>query len=289
MELRQLSHFLAVLDAGSITAAAIRVGVTQQALSKSLARLEEDMGGRLFEREARGMVPTRLGEAIAEHARQTIANAGRLRNAARAELGLQRGRLIVGLSPIAAASSLGRRVTRFSEANPTIRIDVEGGIDTDFVAMLNHGELDIALSSQLGAETEGILLEPLQHERWGVAGCISNRLLAEARTLADLADARWILGRNTALLDDRIAASFVDAGLGVPRPGIMTTSVLFSLHALRFSRYLTILPHSLCQDMPELLWRDLADGLWQTPIYLMRRKRAHMDDLTRALLAALAD
>lgn len=54
MELRQLSHFLAVVDAGSLTLAADRVGVTQQALSKSLARLETELGGKLFERAARG-------------------------------------------------------------------------------------------------------------------------------------------------------------------------------------------------------------------------------------------
>ena len=95
MELRQLSHFLAVVDAGSLTLAADREGLTQQALSKSLARLELELGGKLFERAARGMVLSRLGDAIAEHARQVLADAGRLRHAASAELGLQRGANIV--------------------------------------------------------------------------------------------------------------------------------------------------------------------------------------------------
>ena len=53
---------------------------------------------------------------------------------------------------------------------------------------------------------------------------------------------------------------------------VMTTSVLFTLQALRRSHCLAILPQSLCEDMPDLQWRDLGHGAWITPIFLMRRK-----------------
>lgn len=287
MELRQLSHFLAVVDAGSLTLAADRVSVTQQALSKSLARLEAELGGKLFERAARGMALSRLGDAIAEHARQVLADAGRLRHAASAELGLQRGRLVVGLSPIAASSQLGDRVMRFAERYPRVRIDVESGIDRDFVAQLHRGEIDVAISSQTAEQTDSVLLEQLAVARWGVTGSADNALLAAAGNLADLAKARWIIGRNTALLDAQIGESFANAGIAPPRPGIMTTSVLFTLQALRHSQCLAILPQSLCEDRPELQWRDLGNGAWTTPIYLMRRKRALIDDLIKALLHEL--
>ncbi len=287
MELRHLSHFLAVADAGSLTLASDRVGVTQQALSKSLTRLETELGGKLFERTARGMAPSRLGEAIVEHARQVLADAGRLRHAASAELGLQRGRLVVGLSPIAATSRLGCRVLRFAERYPSVRIDVESGIDREFVARLHRGEIDLAISSQTAEQTDNVLLEQLAEEKWGVAGSFGNPLLTAARTLADLAAARWIIGRNTAMLDAQIAESFANAGIAPPRPGLMTTSVLFTLQALRQSQCLAILPQSLCEDAPDLQWRDLGHGAWLTPIYLMRRKRALIDDLTKAMLQEL--
>ena len=67
----------------------------------------------------------------------------------------------------------------------------------------------------------------------------------------------------------------------------MTTSVLFTLQALRRSRCLAILPHSLCEDLPDLLWRDMGNGAWTTPIFLMRRKLALIDDLIKALLIEL--
>ena len=287
MEHRQLVHFLAVLDSGSLTAAAQRVGLTQQALSKSLSRLESELGGQLFVRETRGMTATRLGESIAEYAREIIASAGKLRHTASAALGLERGRLVVGLSPIAAASLIGERLTQFAHNFPDIRIDVEGGIDRDFVAALHRGEIDIALSSQVGGQYDGILLEQVFVEPWGVAGCAANKRLKDAQSVADLADTKWILGRNTDLLDDIIAETFSNAGLPMPRPGIMTTSVLYSLHAISQSDFLAILPRSLCRDQNGVMWRDLSGGAWKSPIYLMRRKRAHMDELMRVLLREL--
>lgn len=53
MELRQLRHFLAVIDAGSFSRAAQTLGRSQQALSKSLQALEESLGVRLLDRNPR--------------------------------------------------------------------------------------------------------------------------------------------------------------------------------------------------------------------------------------------
>lgn len=284
MELRQLTHFLAVLETGSLTAAAEQVGLTQQALSRSLARLEEQLGGKLFDRESRGMAVTRLGDTIAKHARPIVAEARRLRDAASAELGLERGRLVVGLSPVVATSPLGARIMRFALNHPSVRIDVESGIDSDFVAALHRGEIDMAISGHLGGPVDSILLEQLTVEKWGVVGCATNRKLASAQKLSDLSDQRWIIGRNTAELDARITESFLDAGMPAPRPGIVTTSGLFILNILRFSDCLAILPRSMCETINTLQWRDLSDGQWNTPIFLMRRKRALTDALLRALL-----
>ncbi len=284
MELRQLTHFLAVLETGSLTAAAEQVGLTQQALSRSLARLEEQIGGKLFDREARGMAVTRLGDTVAKHARPIVAEARRLRDAASAELGLERGRLVVGLSPVAATTAAGAQVMRFALNHPSVRIDVESGIDRDFVAALHRGEIDMAISGHLGGPVDSILLEQLAVEQWGVVGCTTNTRLANAERLSDLADQRWIIGRNTAALDASIAESFANAGMSAPRPGVVTTSGMFILNILRFSDCLAILPRSFCETIDNLQWRDLGNGKWNTPIFLMRRKRVLTDELLRALL-----
>lgn len=287
MELRQLEHLLAVVETGSITAATAHTGLTQQALSKSLSRLEDSVGGKLFERETRGMSLTRLGETVTEHARDVVASAGRLTTAAAAELGLERGKLVIGLSPIAATTRPGRRVAAFAEKHPGLRIDIEAGVGRNFVAALHRGEIDLAITSTMDGSQDSVLIEPIDEEPWGVAGRKRHSRLKSAQTLADLVRCQWMLGRNTNLLDEAIGASFAAAGCQHPRPGVMTTSVLFALATLVQSNYLSILPRSLCDTMPSLLWRDLGDGAWSTPIYLMRRKRAHVSLGVRNLLTEL--
>jgi DNA-binding transcriptional LysR family regulator len=173
---------------------------------------------------------------------------------------------------------------RFAVDHPNVRIDVESGIDRDFSAALHRGELDMAISGQLDGQVDRILLDQLVVEEWGVVGCATNARLTEAKELKDLLGMQWIIGRNTTALDIRIAETFADAGMPPPRPGIMTTSVLFTLNALRHSDYLAILPQSLCQTIDGLQWRNMSEGAWNTPIYLMRRKRALTDDLLRAAL-----
>lgn len=287
MELRQLEHLLAVVEAGSLTAAAARIGLTQQALSRSLSRLEGSIGGKLFDRETRGMALTRLGSTVAEYARDVVASAGRLTSAASAELGLERGKLVIGLSPIASTTSIGRKVSKFAEANGGLRIDIEAGIDRDFVAALYRGEIDLAISSQMEGRHDSVLVEQIAEEPWGIAGRKQHPTLRAARSLADLNSAQWMLGRNTALLDESIEASFEAAGANRPLPGIMTTSVLFALATLAHSNFLAILPRSLCETVPSLLWREFDDGAWTSPIFLMRRKRAHVSLAVKRLLSEL--
>ncbi len=289
MDVKQLENLLAIAATGTLTSAAERVGMSQQALSQSLGRLEKQLGGKLFERKPRGMVPTRLGETVAEYARDVVASAGRLRSAASAELGLERGKLIIGLSPIAATSHIGIQVVAFAKRHPNLRIDVEAGIDRDFVAALHRGEIDLALSSQSAGDQGSILVEQLDDEPWGVAGRTKHPQLTGALSLIDFDKCNWILGRNTELLDDMIEGSFTAENAKLPQPGIMTTSVLFALNALADTDYLSILPQSLCSTMPSLLWRDMAAGKWTSPVFLMRRKQAHMGLTVRKLLDELRE
>lgn len=68
MNIRQLQFFRRAADTGSFSDAARAEGVTVQAVSKSMHELEEELGGRLFVREGRGIRLTPLGEALLEPA-----------------------------------------------------------------------------------------------------------------------------------------------------------------------------------------------------------------------------
>lgn len=72
MDIRSLRAFLAVAEEGSLSAAALRLGVAQPSLSQRIGRLETALGGQLLIRSARGVATTALGRRLADHARAIL-------------------------------------------------------------------------------------------------------------------------------------------------------------------------------------------------------------------------
>ncbi len=64
MDLRQISYFVALFEEGSVTRAAQRMNVVQPALSMQIAKLERELGQRLFDRQPKAMVPTAAGRTL---------------------------------------------------------------------------------------------------------------------------------------------------------------------------------------------------------------------------------
>jgi len=97
LDLKQLRHFLAIVEHGHFGHAAQQLGISKQGISQSVAALEETLGVRLFERGQFGAVPTEFGRALTQYAKVIQAEARK----ARAEIeGLReehRGELTIAL------------------------------------------------------------------------------------------------------------------------------------------------------------------------------------------------
>jgi len=72
MNVTQLQSLIAVAEAGSFTAAADKLGITQSGMSQALASLEERLGVKLLVRQPRGVELTAFGERALEHARTAL-------------------------------------------------------------------------------------------------------------------------------------------------------------------------------------------------------------------------
>jgi LysR family nitrogen assimilation transcriptional regulator len=79
MHLRTLKYYVAVVDAGSLTAAAAAIPIAQPALTRQIRELESDMGVQLLERLPRGVRMTQAGISVYESAQRMLAEAARLR------------------------------------------------------------------------------------------------------------------------------------------------------------------------------------------------------------------
>ena len=139
---RLVRGFLAVLDAGSVSAAARQLGAQQSTLSRYLAELETQLGAALFERTGRGVAPTAAAHAIEPAARRMQAAAESLNGALAVRRQRASGSVRISASSVAAAHVLPTILAALREAEPGIAIDL---LASDRIANLLRREADIAV------------------------------------------------------------------------------------------------------------------------------------------------
>ncbi len=145
MELRQLEHFVAVAELRSFTRAARRMNIVQSGLSMSIRSLEEELGTKLFERSARGVVLTPAGEAMLPEARRAISAVDQARIAVDATQGLVRGNLAIGVAQASDPGRLARLLGRFHDDYPGVTVKVVQGSAATLIDGVLAGEIDLAL------------------------------------------------------------------------------------------------------------------------------------------------
>jgi LysR family nitrogen assimilation transcriptional regulator len=97
MDIRQLRCFLATVEEGSLSAAALKLQLAQPSLSQHVARLEEELGVQLLIRTPRGVTPTESGQALANHARSILEALALAEQDVRHFAGEPRGVVSIGL------------------------------------------------------------------------------------------------------------------------------------------------------------------------------------------------
>jgi DNA-binding transcriptional LysR family regulator len=145
LDVKRLQVLLAVVEHGSVTAAADSLMYTPSAVSQQLRRLEREVGQPLMRRHARGMVATDAGEVLVGHARKVL----RQLEAAEADLRqlaeLRSGRLVLGTFPTVASSFLPLVVRRFRQLHPEVRLDVLSAREPQLVEWLENGTVGLTL------------------------------------------------------------------------------------------------------------------------------------------------
>ncbi|MCE7002361.1 LysR family transcriptional regulator [Kibdelosporangium philippinense] len=167
MELRQLRYVVAVAETSSFTRAAERCLVVQSALSHQIARLERQLGARLFDRTSRQVRLTAAGEAFLPAARQCLDAADRAAAEVAAAIGEVRGQLTVGVIPTVAAVDVPAVLRAFHERYPHVRVGLRVGTSELLMVQVKEGTIDVAFLG-LPATTrpnDNIRSRELAHDR----------------------------------------------------------------------------------------------------------------------------
>lgn len=202
MDLDQLRYFLCVARRQSFTRAAEELGISQPALSRSIQKLEEELGQPVFERKTRSVVLTDAGLLLQSRASQALA----LLEDAKAEVADdgQSGRVRVGAIPTIAPYFLPEVLQAFSRAYPRAQVLVQEHVTEHLLKSCAQGELDLALLA-LPVAAKYLEVEELFEEELLLVLPPTHPLVGQAKIrLSDLEPFPFVLLDEAHCLSDSI-------------------------------------------------------------------------------------
>jgi len=209
LRLSQIRDFLVVLDCGSIRAAAIRLGVSQPAVTKSIRSLEAELGVDVLQRSRLGVTPTPAGVAFAARARVAQLELDRAREEVVARKGGAAVSLNVGVGSAPLSLVAIQAIARYRQAHPLCRMRVLEGPGHTLLPLVRDGSIDAALVQRVSpTAAPGLKFRHLLRTRLVVVGR-KGHPLARAKSLAELCDAEWLVYRppnSNGVLEDALRA-----------------------------------------------------------------------------------
>ncbi|MGH7003013.1 MAG: LysR family transcriptional regulator, partial [Alphaproteobacteria bacterium] len=226
MNLRQLRHFLATVEQGSLARASRKLNLSLPALSKSIQNLEATLGVTLLERGPKGMSPTVFGTALIAHAKLVHAQVDHARREIGELKGMTRGRVSFGTGPSMALAIVPAAVARMSERHPGVTIDVIEGYSETLCSALIDGAADFVLAPDLGVlPPREVRLDLLYTDHITIL-CRAGHPLAERPTITmrELTSVSWVLPRAPDVTRQHFDVLFQAEGLPPPTPAVETNS-----------------------------------------------------------------
>jgi len=291
LKMRQIALLAHLDDERCVMRAAEALGMTQPAASKLLREIEEALQVQLFERRARGIVPTSSGEILVRHARSILSEI----NLAQQELATLKsglsGQTSLGTVTTPAASLVPAALAALKRKHPGLLVSVEVDHSRPLLEKLFQGELDILVARLPDAGNAASLqFEPLGDERHAILEGGQQPRPGKSRRLEDLLNRPWILPPPGSVLRERLMSLFLQRGLPVPANVVQTQSLLLIINLLRTTDAVAVLQLEAVRPLCEagflsLVIEDL--GLRIGCFGIVTRKGHSLSPGGRALLNCL--
>jgi DNA-binding transcriptional LysR family regulator len=263
---RELRAFLAIARTGSVKAASQALGMTQPALSRSLGRLEDQLGAALFTRHSAGMELTPFGVTLRRYAELVEFESNRVVEEIKMLNGAATGFVRVGLVPSVVNGLFRSALLRVNELSPEIQIRVIEGPGDRMVEAVVRGEVDFAVVGRFRNEVEhDVVAFPLGSEEVCVAAGASHPVFQKPDpSVRDLCAYPWALPEKGNAIWYGFHEFFRRAGLEPPTPTISCNSVNALKTIVGQHSYLTMLTrivfefeeqHGLILPVPGTSWR----------------------------------
>lgn len=289
---RRLLHLLAVADAGGVGKAARNLGLSQPALSKSLAVLEHALRVKLVDRSRQGASLTPYGELLVERTRA-------LDNLiSRAEIDIRRvvegldGTIKIGVSPVGCVGIVPSALAQLANEAPGAWISVRELEDDHLRRQLVRGDLDIVISANgPHEEDKNIVTEPLFQDRLVVAVGRDNSLATKrSLTLKQIIGSRFAMPTKETAMYRTIESALASSGLPMPTQTIFCGSVTLIKSLVRNDDAITLISDHVIEPEASMGWIKriaLRDRLEPRTISIRRLKDSRPTPLVGRFLECL--
>src|SRR5262245_15531532 len=178
MDLRHLRTFVTVSEQGTVSKAAVRLGVAQPALSRQISDLERELGIRLFDRVRKRLVLTGEGERLLADCRNIVGAVNLLGERAQLLRRTDAGILKVAATPQMIDGVFSTFLHRYAADFPDVQIKLSEAVGTEPYAKLERGELHLVISylQVVQAESHEFESRPLPPLDFLAVGHVSLRL-----------------------------------------------------------------------------------------------------------------
>ena len=145
MDLKRLRAFVTVAEQGSVSKAALRLHITQPALSRQIRDLQQELGLRLFDRVGRGLALTSEGEQLLGDCRNLLGHASALSERAQLLRRADTGVLRVAASPVQIEAVLSTFLHGYAQRYPNVQMRLIEAVGPDILSMLERGEIHLGI------------------------------------------------------------------------------------------------------------------------------------------------
>lgn len=194
MDRRHLTYFLAVVEAGSISAAARQLHISPPAISQSIKELERDLQVQVFQRGAR-LTLSPAGRTLVGPARRALRAFEAVRDAVADVDQLVSGRLDIAVVPGLAVNPVVPLVTRFQARHPGVSVGVhEAAQGVDSFDSLRRAEAELLVSNYQAPYVKHAAVPLAVEEVWAVMPPTADNVPDRPMGVADLLEFRFIQG-----------------------------------------------------------------------------------------------
>ncbi len=291
IRLRHLIVATTIAHQGSVREAGEVLHLTQPAVSRSLAELEEILGVRMFDRGPRGMSLTDAGDALMPHMQVVVSEVGSLTRHAEEIMSGGRGRVRVGTLLAAAADVLPTALLALARDYPEIRVEVSEGTPDRLYESLMSGHVDLVVGRVMPlAAMPGVDSERLYDDDVRVVCTPDHPRAAHAGSLGDLVNDAWVLPPTDTSLRGQIDEDFI-RDCGRTPVGVIECVAAMPLRSLVLGgELLAVVPSGLFTDELErgaLVALPMPVGGTPVAVGIVRRAGAELTASAAALVQSL--